>query len=135
MQEKKESISYLPESERGQYLSLKEAAELTTYSPDYIGQLIRAGKIEGHQVYTTVSWVTTEKAIRAYMESRGKGLHEDVALSEDMRVQRYVQYVLYGVIVCLGCILLILCYIFFVGIDHAVTDSYIEDFDMRGYVQ
>jgi hypothetical protein len=31
------------------YLTLKEASDLYGYSPDYIGQLIRKGKINGKQ--------------------------------------------------------------------------------------
>ncbi len=130
-----DTIRFLPESERSKYLTLKEAAVLTDYAPDYIGQLISSGKIEGHQVYTSVSWVTTEKAIRAYMETRGKIEEADVRFLA--RIQRdpstLMRYLLYGVILCLGVILLLIAYIFFVGIDRAVTNSYIEDFEPRSY--
>ncbi len=47
-------------------ISLKEAAKESGYSADYIGQLIRAGKIPGKQVYTNVSWMTTIDAILDY---------------------------------------------------------------------
>lgn len=52
-------------------ISLKEAAQKTGYSADYIGQLIRAGKIAGKQVYTNISWMTTEDAVLNY-KNRGK---------------------------------------------------------------
>jgi hypothetical protein len=52
-------------------ISLKEAAQKTGYSADYIGQLIRAGKIAGKQVYTNISWMTTEEAVLNY-KNRGK---------------------------------------------------------------
>ncbi|MCA9365727.1 hypothetical protein KC723_02435 [Candidatus Kaiserbacteria bacterium] len=48
------------------YITLKEAAQISSYSPDYIGQLIRSGKIKGEQVYMNVAWVTTEAEIMAY---------------------------------------------------------------------
>lgn len=48
------------------YITLKEASERFGYAPDYIGQLIRKGKIEGKQVYANVAWVTTEEAMEAY---------------------------------------------------------------------
>jgi hypothetical protein len=48
------------------YISLKEAAEISGYAPDYVGQLIRSGKIPGKQVYTNISWMTTEAAVLGY---------------------------------------------------------------------
>ncbi len=50
-------------------ISLKEASQKTGYSPDYIGQLIRSGKIFGKQVYYNVAWMTT---IDAVLEYKGK---------------------------------------------------------------
>ena len=47
-------------------ISLKEAAQLTGYSSDYIGQLIRNGKIPGKQVYANIQWMTTLDAIKDY---------------------------------------------------------------------
>jgi len=47
-------------------ISLKEAAKISGYSSDYIGQLIRSGKIPGKQVYTNISWMTTAHAIIEY---------------------------------------------------------------------
>lgn len=53
-------------AQEGGYITLKEASERFGYAPDYIGQLIRKGKIEGKQVYANVAWVTTEEAMEAY---------------------------------------------------------------------
>lgn len=50
------------------FLTLKEASEISGYAPDYIGQLIRKGKIIGKQIYCNVAWVTTEDAVKKYME-------------------------------------------------------------------
>lgn len=47
-------------------ISLKDAAKISGYSADYIGQLIRAGKIPGKQVCCTVAWMTTADAVMAY---------------------------------------------------------------------
>jgi hypothetical protein len=41
-------------SKEKEYISLKEAADITGYSSDYIGQLIRSGKLEGKQVFQHV---------------------------------------------------------------------------------
>ncbi|MGC9599439.1 MAG: hypothetical protein ABSE18_03580 [Minisyncoccia bacterium] len=53
------------------YITLKEAAKLSGYAPDYLGQLIRKGKLQGKQIYLNVAWVTTEEAIREYMAKSG----------------------------------------------------------------
>jgi hypothetical protein len=47
-------------------ITLKEAATISGYSSDYIGQLIRSGKLYGKQVYCNVAWMTTKEAILAY---------------------------------------------------------------------
>ena len=55
-----------------EYITLKEAAEISGYSPDYIGQLIRRGKITGKQVYANVAWVTTKSAVSDYSTNKKK---------------------------------------------------------------
>ena len=52
-------------------ISLKDASKVSGYSSDYIGQLIRAGKIPGKQVCCTVAWMTTIDAVMAY-KNKGK---------------------------------------------------------------
>jgi len=59
-------------AQEGGYITLKEASERFGYAPDYIGQLIRKGKIEGKQVYANVAWVTTEEAMVAYKAEAGE---------------------------------------------------------------
>ena len=59
-----------------EYITLKEAGEISGYSPDYIGQLIRRGKLEGKQVYANVAWVTTKNALEGYLRDKGKGGRE-----------------------------------------------------------
>jgi hypothetical protein len=54
------------------YISLKEASKISGYSPDYIGYLIRTGKIPGKMVYTGVSWQTTREAILDYKNRQQK---------------------------------------------------------------
>jgi hypothetical protein len=53
-----------------EHISLKEASLISGYSPDYIGQLIRQGKLSGSQVYTGVAWVTTREAITEYLAGK-----------------------------------------------------------------
>ena len=56
-------------------ISLKEAAKLSGYSSDYIGQLIRAGKIPGQQVYSNIAWMTTGEAVLEY-KNKGKNVQK-----------------------------------------------------------
>ena len=49
-------------------LSLKEAAKISGYTPDYIGYLVRKSKIKGKETFTGVSWLTTEKDIKKYQK-------------------------------------------------------------------
>jgi hypothetical protein len=54
------------------YISLKEAAQISGYSPDYIGYLIRSGKIPGKQVYCNIAWMTTAEAVLGYKQREQK---------------------------------------------------------------
>ncbi len=63
----------IPEEKRAGYISLKEASERFGYSQDYLGQLIRKGKLDGKLVYSHVAWVTTPEAVAQYIsDSKNK---------------------------------------------------------------
>lgn len=70
------------------YLTLKEAAEIAGYSSDYIGQLIRAGKIRGTQVYCGTAWMTTETEVKAYMQNKDRSVI--TTDSFDARLQQFL---------------------------------------------
>ena len=57
------------EKDPSKFITLKEASKITGYSPDYLGQLIRKGKLKGKQVYLNVAWMTTEEAIKEYLDN------------------------------------------------------------------
>lgn len=57
-------------------ISLKEAAQISGYSADYIGQLIRAGKIPGKQVYVNIAWMTTAEAVMSYKKGEAQDKKE-----------------------------------------------------------
>jgi len=103
------------------YITLKEAAQISNYSPDYIGQLIRGGKIRGEQVYNNVAWVTTEDEVRAYMQNKSRTVLQSQNNYEAL-AQRVFLYALYGVIAFFLLALLILQYIFYVTFDDSLTD-------------
>lgn len=68
------------------YISLKEAAKISGYAPDYVGQLIRNGKIPGKQVYCNIAWVTTEEAVHAYKkEGKKEGKQPFFELEKEIR--------------------------------------------------
>lgn len=73
-------------------ISLKEASKISGYSSDYIGQLIRAGKIPGKQVYTNISWMTTARAIIEYKNNseRNKGKKDEKGLKAYLRKRKQV---------------------------------------------
>ena len=74
--------------ENKEYISLKEAAEITGYSADYVGQLIRSGKLEGKQVFLNVAWMTTREALQKYAQKdkRGKDSQAQRASAEAFSV-------------------------------------------------
>ena len=56
------------------YFSLKEAAKISGYAPDYIGYLIRKGKIEGKKVCTQISWLVSQEEIEGYQKLKNQKL-------------------------------------------------------------
>ncbi len=131
MEAKEQSTArYLSPDERRNFLTLKEAAQLTDYTADYLGQLMREGKLEGFQVYTSTSWVTTEKAIREYVAGKGRqdALEEYVWYRDP---QLYLRALLYLVIGCLGMLLLGMIGVVAVSIDRSLSDSALMEFDER----
>jgi len=64
-------------------INLKDAAAISGYSADYVGQLIRQGKIPGKQVYCNIQWMTTKEAVLAYK-------HGDGQKSKDSAISKYI---------------------------------------------
>ena len=116
-------------------ISLKEAASLSGYSADYIGQLIRSGKISGKQVFSNVSWMTSEKAVREYIEKDKKkseprtlSLFERVSAgvsSPDALTTAYIWTSWFVTALC-AVFVLLLVYIFSVSIDHKIEQRYLQ---------
>ena len=75
----------IEEQKQAGYITLKEASELFGYTPDYVGQLIRSGRIEGKQVYANVAWMTTAESIENYLSrerNSSKNEPEKIAFTE-----------------------------------------------------
>lgn len=108
------------------YLTLKEAADKTEYTPDYIGQLIRAGKIEGKQVYSSVAWVANESSLKQYLATRGKDGSFSGDTSTLEQLPEYLRPLLYLIIVTSVVFIVILLHVLSVAIDKALSRSYEE---------
>ena len=117
-----------------EYISLKEAAKMSGYSSDYVGQLIRAGKIQGKQVFSNVAWVTTEKAILEYIQKEKKS-QANAATSSRAReaffslrgLTAVYSIVLWITIALLCTFTLFLVYVLAVSIDHRLEQRYLEN--------
>ena len=125
------------------YITLKEAAEISGYTPDYVGQLIRKGKLPGKQVYCTVQWMTTAEAIQQYIQTNNNSNRNKKQLSTREKVREWfiqvkngllLQFklaklfktVLYLTIVFSVLFSLFLFYIFSVSFDNTLQQRAIE---------
>ena len=72
----------MPNKPNQKYISLKEAAKISGYSSDYIGYLIRTGKITGKQVYCHIAWMTTAEAVLAHKQREQSGGKEEVGFED-----------------------------------------------------
>jgi hypothetical protein len=118
-----------------QYISLKEAAKMSGYSPDYVGQLIRAGKITGKQILSNVAWVTTEDAILEYIQKEkggkvtaGPAPHKiaDIIFSPEGLARTYA-IVAWVAIGFFGLFIVFLISVFAISIDHSIDQKYIQE--------
>ncbi|MFT7506899.1 MAG: hypothetical protein ACI92I_000035 [Acidimicrobiales bacterium] len=108
------------------YITLKEAAKIANYTPDYVGQLIRGGKIKGEQVYNNVAWVTTEDEVAAYMKDKGRTVDNDTP-ADFAVLQQMSSYVLYGLIALCAVALLFMQYVLYVSIDAGISSLYMSE--------
>lgn len=68
----------MKKNNKEKWISLKEAAKISGYAPDYIGEMIRKGKIPGKQVYYNIAWMTTPEALLKYKQrEKKKGARKD----------------------------------------------------------
>ena len=134
------------------HITLKEAAEISGYAPDYVGQLIRRGKLPGKQVYCTVQWMTTAEAIQQYIQTNNNGNKNKKQLSTVEKVQEWFiqlknsfllqlklaklfKTVLYLTIIFSVGFSLLLFYIFSISVEKKLQQRAIEklEIDQRGY--
>jgi len=107
------------------YITLKEAAVIANYSPDYVGQLIRAGKIKGEQVYSNLAWVTTEEEIQSYLADKNRTADVSGDYST-LFSHSFFKFSLYFVITIMAVLLLLLQYILYVSIDTRISEFFAD---------
>ena len=113
-------------AEKKGYITLRKAAEISGYTPDYLGQLIRAGKLEAEQVYSAVAWVTTEESVRAYMAATDKAAHTAMKSRSHLRSRQFGLLVRFGSLVFLGVATLGAFYLLSVSANAANPGSVYE---------
>lgn len=106
------------------FITLKEAAKIANYTPDYVGQLIRGGKIRGEQVYNNVAWVTTESEVHAYMNNKGRVV-TDMPVRDFGMFKQMSSYLLYTLIALCAVALLFMQYVLYVSIDAGINKLYL----------
>jgi hypothetical protein len=120
------------------HITLKEAARISGYAPDYIGQLIRKGKLYGRQIYYNVAWVTTEAALREYIAAdkeggrdKKEGVGERIQRAQNLllseaRLTGILKILLYCSLAFAICLALVLFYVLSVNIDRSLEEQAAE---------
>lgn len=125
-------------------ISLKEAAKILGYAPDYVGQLIRQGKIDGKQIYCNVAWVTTEMALKEYVaknERKNKAEYIKKLERWDARIikkliywlegaagVRIVKKIFYAIFGIIACAMILLFYVLATSVDDRLQQQ-IQHYD------
>ena len=113
---------------------------MSGYTADYLGQLIRNGKLEGKQVFLNVAWVTTREAVEDYLHKNRKkqdvvGVYtwahfRDWLLSVE-GVSVVYEIVTWSVIALLGVFILLLGYVFAVSVDHRIEQEQLRKWEPK----
>lgn len=126
------------------YITLKEAAEVSGYSSDYIGQLIRQGKLPAKKIYSNIAWLTTEDAVLKYIdkvEARGNLASKVIDKStqvgrlikinlDPFRMYKFLSYL--GILIA-GLLFLIIFYIFSNVVDDKIEKRALNALIIDGY--
>lgn len=133
----------MKQKNKTKHITLKEASKISGYSSDYIGQLIRQGKLSGKQIYTNVAWVTTEEDVLNYLEKAKKGRNQHTALDKAKHTKRRaflesnfnntLKGILYFSIGMLTAFVLALFYIFSVTLDDKIEQKAVENIEITQY--
>lgn len=112
---------------------------MSGYTPDYVGQLIRSGKLPGKQVFANVAWMTTEDAIRDYMgKKRGTAGSKDSpggsfieTILREIESPRLVKPLSIALIVMSVGFMLLLFYVFSTSLDQRLNQRAIQRLEQK----
>jgi len=110
------------------FISLKKAAKTSGYTPDYIGQLIRKGKLKGKQVYHNVAWLVSEEDLHRYINRDKKYEKKSfwTRIVSNFNPKRSFKVFSYFFIGLLLIVAILLFYIFAVSLDHKLEERALE---------
>ncbi len=119
------------------FITLREAAKISGYSADYLGQLIRSGKLPGKQVFSNVAWVTTEDDVVAYMRNGGKSVavsNQQVGssvfstvFSDEVRLLKLYRMTTFVFGSLLLAVALFLTYVAIVTFDRSIDQKFLQE--------
>ncbi len=111
---------------------------MSGYTPDYVGQLIRSGKLPGKQVFANVAWMTTEDAIRDYMgKKRGAAVVKEGstgimdAIQREIESPRLVKRLSIALIVISVAFMLLVFYIFSTSLDQRLNQRAMQRLEQQ----
>ena len=112
---------------------------MSGYTPDYVGQLIRSGKLPGKQVFANVAWMTTEEAIRDYMDKkRGAPLTKGAvsttfmdSIRREIESPRLVKRLSIALIIVSVAFLMLVFYIFSTSLDQRLNQRAIQRLEQQ----
>lgn len=81
------------------FISLNQAAQLSGYSQDYLGFLIRKGEIKGAKKGR--SWFTTEEEVKNYLFKK-KVQHKEFAIKDFFSPTRTKNIIITAIIILIG---------------------------------
>ena len=126
-------------SDSKKYISLKEAAKISGYSSDYVGQLIRSGKLEGKQVFSNIAWMTTEEAMQNYLRRQSEPAGQKNWLQvfvDKMRspisITSAYTSVNWAASVLLGLFIVFLISVIAISVDRKVNQGYEQKLEHAG---
>lgn len=127
----------IAEEQNGAFtITLKEASEISGYAPDYVGQLIRQGKLPGRQIYSSIAWMTNESAIRQYIKRNQKSKNDGMSnvvrsWFVSGRVFLLIRAMCFLLIAFIAATLLLLFYVFVTSIDYRLQQQMMQTAAMQ----
>ena len=112
-----------------EHITLKEAAVLSGYSSDYLGQLIRKGKLAGEQVYSNVAWVTTEKDVMSYLQKTKGTVVDESSVAKKLINKHSGKIIHYFLYFSIGFLLLFIFTLFYIFVANIESRGLYEEYD------